>query len=234
VLQVPREEAPGFSELGLVAFTTTREAGSFNLGAADPVADVHGRWWDLVSQLSALTRRLASAHQTHGTDIVVHGGDWHGWLCAWSADGHASFEGRTAMAVSLADCVPVFVGHASGAAAILHSGWRGTAARIVNRALTLFASRGLEPADLLVHLGPAICGACYVVGPEVCATLTGETPDRPSAVDLRALLALQAKEHGVRKVTVSSRCTRCDNDRFFSHRAHDAGRQLGVIVSANA
>ena len=25
--------------------------------------------------------------------------------------------------------------------------------------------------------------------------------------------------------------TRCDNERFFSHRAGDAGRQLGVIVA---
>ena len=36
---------------------------------------------------------------------------------------------------------------------------------------------------------------------------------------------------GVRDVSISPWCTRCDNDRFFSHRAGDAGRQLGVIVA---
>jgi polyphenol oxidase len=36
---------------------------------------------------------------------------------------------------------------------------------------------------------------------------------------------------GVREITISERCTRCDNDRFFSHRAGDAGRQLGVMLA---
>jgi copper oxidase (laccase) domain-containing protein len=31
-------------------------------------------------------------------------------------------------------------------------------------------------------------------------------------------------------VSISDRCTRCDNDRFYSHRAGDAGRQLGVLL----
>jgi polyphenol oxidase len=35
----------------------------------------------------------------------------------------------------------------------------------------------------------------------------------------------------VRQISVSPLCTRCDNDRFYSHRAGDAGRQLGVIVA---
>jgi copper oxidase (laccase) domain-containing protein len=30
---------------------------------------------------------------------------------------------------------------------------------------------------------------------------------------------------------VSSSCTRCDNDTFFSHRAGDSGRQIAVIVA---
>jgi copper oxidase (laccase) domain-containing protein len=50
-------------------------------------------------------------------------------------------------------------------------------------------------------------------------------------VDLRALIADHARAAGVTRISVSALCTRCDNDRFFSHRAGDAGRQLGVIVA---
>ena len=32
-------------------------------------------------------------------------------------------------------------------------------------------------------------------------------------------------------ISISSSCTRCDNDRFYSHRAGDAGRQLGVLIA---
>ena len=84
----------------------------------------------------------------------------------------------------------------------------------------------------MLHLGPAICGRCYQVGPDVFEQLTGWQTIRNRHVDLRALLAEQAKEMGVRQLSASPHCTRCDNDRFFSHRAGDAGRQVAVIVSA--
>jgi purine-nucleoside/S-methyl-5'-thioadenosine phosphorylase / adenosine deaminase len=231
VLEIPHERAPGFDELGIVAFTTTRQAGSFNLGSREPVADVFGRWWRLLGELAPNTSRLASAHQVHGRNVLMHEGSWTGWLRSNAADGHAAFEGATAMAVSLADCVPVFIAHPNGAASILHSGWRGTVARIAVRGVEAFSARGLQPKDLVVHLGPAICGECYVVGPDVFAMLTGRTVDQPTPVDLRAIIARDLSASGVQAISTSQRCTRCRNDLFFSHRAGDEGRQLGVIVS---
>ncbi len=190
---VPRERVPGFAEIGLVAFTTQREAGDFGLGGEEAVGEVLGRWWGLLEELAPITDRLATSHQVHGTRIDVHDGDWHGWLRGLRADGHASFARSTAMAVTLADCVPVFIGHPSGAAALLHSGWRGTAASIVRCGVAEFTARGLAPRDLTVHLGPAICGRCYEVGPDVYARLTGRRVERPTPVDLRAIIARHAR-----------------------------------------
>jgi copper oxidase (laccase) domain-containing protein len=48
---------------------------------------------------------------------------------------------------------------------------------------------------------------------------------------LRAVIADQARACGVTHITTSASCTRCDNDRFFSHRAGDVGRQLGVMIA---
>jgi copper oxidase (laccase) domain-containing protein len=115
--------------------------------------------------------------------------------------------------------------------ALLHSGWRGTAARIVDRALAAFSRQGLAPADLRMHLGPAICGACYEVSADVATALTGVAADGPRRIDLRAIIAEQARDAGVTSITTSSRCTRCDNTRFFSHRAGDSGRQVAVILA---
>ena len=66
---------------------------------------------------------------------------------------------------------------------------------------------------------------------EVREQLTGQPVTRPGHVDLRSLIAEHATETGVQKITVSAFCTKCDNDRFFSHRAGDAGRQIGVIAA---
>ncbi len=226
------EEITEFDAIGVRAFTTTRFAGSFGVGTAEPVRDVMARWDRLRGELSSSGPRLATAHQVHGNRVVLHGTGWEGWLRANEADGHAALERGTGLAVSIADCVPVFIAHESGALALLHSGWRGTAARIIERAIDLLESRGIPTAETLVHLGPAICGRCYEVSPDVFAQLTGRSVSQPATVDLRALIAEQASRRGVRRISTSARCTRCDNGRFYSHRAGDDGRQLGVMIAA--
>jgi YfiH family protein len=221
------EVVDAFADLGVTAFTTGRGAGSFGTQSDEPVRDVMGRWSTLRARLGAL--RLATAAQVHGDTVLEHGAGWTGWLRADAADGHLSLARGSAMAVTVADCVPVFMVHPSGATAILHSGWRGTAARITERAIRRFQAHGLEPEDLRVHCGPAICGRCYEVSASVALQLTGRDPGHAITVDLREIIARQARALGVRHVSSSALCTRCDNDRFFSHRAGDDGRQLGVI-----
>jgi hypothetical protein len=225
------EEVPELAEVGVRAFTTTRFAGSFGVASDEPVRDVMARWDRLRDSLAAAGPRLATARQVHGDRVISHGPGWEGWLRGGEADGHFALERGTAMAISIADCVPVFLAHPSGATSLLHSGWRGTAARIVERAIDLFESRGMPGNELAVHLGPAICGACYEVSPDVHERLTGRAVDRATTVDLRALIAEHARQRGVRRISVSESCTRCNNDRFYSHRAGDPGRQLGVMVA---
>jgi YfiH family protein len=227
-----REDIPDFQSFGIRAFTTTRNAGTFGLAGPDPVGEVMARWIGLQSELAENARRLVIGLQVHGTRVLSHSGGWEGFLRTGEADGHLATEKGIALTVSVADCVPVFIAHQSGAVAILHSGWRGTAARIIDRGLAAFARHRIPPDELMVHFGPAICGRCYEVSAQVRAELTGQPANRAGNVDLRSLLAEHAHEAGVLKVTMSAHCTRCDNDRFFSHRAGDTGRQVGVIVAS--
>lgn len=225
----PRERVASFAVLGLTAFTTTREAGTYGFTDEAPVREVNDRWLAL---LRAGGGRLASAHQVHGTKVVTHTPGWDGWLRIDYADGHATAHHDTALVVTIADCVPVFIGHPKGAAALLHAGWRGTANGILGAGLQALKALGCQPADLLVHLGPAICGKCYEVGPDVYAQLMRRKIEHPAPVDLRALLADQARIAGVKQVEISPCCTRCHQDRFFSHRGGDTARQVAVIAPA--
>ena len=227
------EQVADFADLGITAFTTTRAVGTFGMMGPEPVSEVMGRWATLRRELYELSPRLATGGQVHGNHVLAHEGHWDGWLRGGEADGHFAPIRGTAMAVTVADCVPVFVAHPSGAAQVLHSGWRGTAAGILKVGLTMMKASGHRLADARVHLGPAICGKCYEVSPDVYEQLTGEKPERPTPVDLRAILTEQARQCGVERVTTSAWCTRCDNDRFYSHRAGDHGRQIGVIVAAH-
>ncbi len=222
------EPVAPFHAIGVRAFTTTRAAGTFRLDGDDAAGEVVAHWHALHARLGVA--RLASARQVHGRDVVRHGDGWHGWLRVDGADGHVTDAPGTALAVTIADCVPVFLAVAGGPVALLHAGWRGTVAGILAEGVAQLAAYGASPSAIHVHLGPAICGRCYEVSPDVHAQLTGVRVDRPTTVDLREVLARQAQAAGVRQVTRSAACTRCGDGRFYSHRGGDAGRQVAVLV----
>jgi YfiH family protein len=222
-----------FESFGVRALISTRAAGDLALAGTGPVRDVLARWQQLRAALGAAgpDSRFATSTQVHGSRVVIHRPGWSGWLRAGDADGHVAVERGTGLGVTIADCVPVFLAHPSGAVGMIHAGWRGTAARILPAAIGDFQTQKLAPADLKVHLGPAICGKCYEVGPDVYAQLTGSKPAASRKVDLRQVLAEQARAAGVHSITISESCTLCDNALYFSHRGGDAGRQVAAILA---
>jgi hypothetical protein len=177
---------------------------------------------------------MVHARQVHGDIVLLHERPPAGLLIAPDADGHITRVPGTLLAVSVADCVPIFVA-APGARAIalLHGGWRGVAAGILERGVALLAtSFPVEPADLWVHFGPAICGACFEVGPEVVAGLGIQANDGATHVDLRAHLADRAIAAGVTpdRISMSEFCTRHGSSPFYSHRGGCAERQIAVLA----
>jgi len=226
----PHLPVAALASIGIRAFITTRAAGSYGIPEQGEDAEAIARWHELQRTLAAHgAPRLASAHQVHGTRVLVHRDQWEGWVRVEGADAHVLTAGGAA-AITIADCVPVFIAHPSGVVAAAHAGWRGVAAGILGETIRALGALGLPAEELVVHLGPSICGRCYEVGPDVYEKLTGWPTRHARHVDLRALLAEQAKTHGVRKWSASGECTRCDNDQLYSHRAGDAGRQIAVII----
>lgn len=216
---------------GIFAFTTKRSAGSFGFGSSETVATVWDRWSTLQDGLSALgVSRLASATQVHGAVVEQHHAGWQGWLRMRGVDGHVTNVPGTALVITVADCTPIFIAHPAGAVAALHAGWRGTAARILDVGLDLLESIGYPADECAIHLGPAICASCYEVGPEVLTAVFGQSHTSHGQLDIRAVLTEHAHKRRMASVASSTWCTRCDRDHFFSHRAGDDGRQLGVIV----
>jgi copper oxidase (laccase) domain-containing protein len=148
-------------------------------------------------------------------------------------DGHVTSDAGVLLTISVADCIPVYIVEPkSGAVALLHSGWRGTADGILSRGIAeLTAASGVTSDMLAIHCGVGICGACYEVGSEVAARFISPAPAGATHVDLREVLRSQALAAGVREVTVSPWCSAHDRDRFFSHRASGGrdGRMVAYI-----
>lgn len=242
VTETATHDPPGFTHPEwqrrfpwLVQGTTGRggQAQPFDLGifaVASAARDVMEKW-ELLRTATGLPA-VVHARQVHGAEVRVHAMGPAGLHLARECDGHATQDVGVLLAVTTADCVPVsIVDPVRGAVALLHAGWRGTAFGIIERGIETLSGASSEQSDLHVHLGPAICGECYQVGPEVFEALGLPAPTGPEPVDLRRVMAQRAAAAGVpsEQITISTLCTQCDGELLFSHRAGDGGRQVGYL-----
>ncbi len=218
-------------------------AGITNAGDADEPFDLRlfgdapppsapDRWKALLEASGFWT--VANTQQVHGAHVAVHYDLPRGvHVQSGPADGHVTSRPGVLLAVTIADCVPVYlVDPEARVVALLHAGWRGIAAGIMVEGVGALRSRfGSQPADLHMHLGPAICGACYEVGPEVFVALGLPAPAGPTPVDVRAALVSRARAAGVAEgqITVSQECTLCGTAGLFSHRGGRSERQAALL-----
>lgn len=177
---------------------------------------------------------LAIPVQRHTTNVVqakVPGG-YEG------TDGLTTSEYGLFLTVTVADCVPILLyDPVAKAVAILHAGWRGTAAGIVGKGLeAMNAAFKTHPDDLIACIGPAAGGCCYEVDNDVAAQFPDEIVDRSGRkprIDLKKANKDQLVTRGVRKesIEISAHCTIHEKDLFHSYRRDGtmAGRMMGVI-----
>lgn len=198
---------------------------------------------------------IAMAKQVHGRVVIVVRGRRPASEAQPEADVLVSDARRTAVAVRVADCVPLLMAdRVRGVVAAVHAGWRGTAARAAVAAVEALGREfGTRPADLVAAIGPCIGGCCYEVGTELVDAFAAAgherhlidrwfiapPPPRPSREQPRLRLDVAGANRdqlvlaGVPedRIHLSGLCTAMHLDVLTSYRAEKekAGRQLGVI-----
>lgn len=221
---VPLYDLPDWQPHGVVAGITGRgtEPGrGFDLGlwTDAPVGEVMTRWRAFRRAHPGFDA-LVLGNQVHGT-VVETVGPARGWIHVEGVDGWVTASPGVLLTVTVADCIPVYLAVPGRAVALLHAGWRGTAAGILAVGLArLTDASGSVPSDVLMHLGVGICGRCYEVGSEVMAGcgVPAEGPG-PWHLDLRERLASEARRLGIERLTTSGWCSAHDRVSFYSHRA---------------
>jgi len=189
--------------------------------------------------------RIQMASQVHGShvlDDVVPNPDSELTTLCGEADALWTSSVGSAVAVRVADCVPLVLVDPDGRrVAAVHSGWRGTDLRIATRVVKSLQSKGAVAARLLAAIGPSIRGCCYAVSPELAARFSaafGSTVVRIGGarhyLDLSAAVHATLRESGLRDehIDIVSGCTSCAAADFFSHRRDGGttGRQMGFVV----
>jgi polyphenol oxidase len=233
---VPRFEIPGWREkYGVVAGITGRgdEPGrGFDLGLWNeaPIGETMSRW-RAFRRAEPGFPGVVLATQVHGGSVLTHG-RLEGWVQLDGHDGHVTGAPGLLLTVTVADCVPVYLlDPVRGAIGLLHSGWRGTVVEILRVGVeAMVEGYGSSVGDIVMHSGIAICGPCYEVGSEVMVGcgLPADGPG-PWHVDLRAVLADQARSLGIRNISTSQWCSSHDRPKFYSHRG--SGGRDGRMVA---
>jgi YfiH family protein len=206
---------------------------SLNLGilTGDRPQAVRENRHRLSSALELRPQRVLIGRQVHGAEVATH--DIAPNPSAFAepgpnlpaVDGHVTRRDGLAPLVFVADCLPVALAGTSGVA-MLHCGWRGLAAGIVERGANAVGASAAA-------IGPGVGPCCYEVGEEVLAAFggLGEGVSDGRMLDLAEVARRLLNRAGVGKVAAADLCTSCNPDLFFSHRrdGERTGRQAGLV-----
>lgn len=224
----------------VVRALTDRSAGvsagpyaGLNLGAHvddDPAAVAENR--RLLEQ--RLGRPVVYMDQCHGAGVAVVGDVPR---TPPSCDAVVTRSVDLALAVLVADCVPVLLS-GRGVVAAVHAGRPGLVAGVVPATLAVMGELGAGTIDAVV--GPSVCGRCYEVPEAMRETAARVQPVAATvswtgtpAVDVAAGVVAQLRDAGVEVRWVPG-CTRERPDLYSYRRDGATGRFAGVVARSAA
>ena len=189
--------------------------------------------------------RLINPFQVHGDTVISLTSDTPEALqnaqqqARAGADGIVCTVENTPVLLAFADCVPIIL-VAPGGFAVVHSGWKGTIARIGARATRILCdATHTRPYELKAYIGPHIGPDDYEVSEELMQRFVLEFGSDVvnTAMGFRyldlgyavrsALVGAGIKEASIEEVAESTAST---TERFFSYRAEGGhcGRHAAV------
>lgn len=223
---------------------------SLNIGTSrgDDPENVLENYRILGNALGFAPEDLVLSRQTHSdiVHIVTAEDRGAGLFAAPLADCDALITNVPGLALTVftADCTPLlFWDSVTGAVGAAHAGWRGTASAIgVKTVEAMCRTYGSRPEDIRAAVGPNI-GFCHfetdsdvpeamlsAFGPEIGEFI--RKAREKYFLDLKAINAWCLQRAGVGHVDISTDCTMCRSDRYWSHRVTKGlrGSQGAIIV----
>ena len=225
---------------------------SLNLGLTrgDDPEHVRENYRRFLSAVGASGKAFAMCDQVHGDTVRAITtadvkGDLYGKL-HYEADGMMTAIPGVALVVFSADCIPVLLyDPVRRVIAAVHSGWRGTAAGIVTRAVERMGQvYGCRPENILAAIGPGIGPCCFETHEDVPNAMMAAvaSPALPFikikengkfSVDLKGINAKRLELAGLdpANIAVCRDCTAGMEEKYWSHRRQgtERGSMAAVI-----
>ena len=250
---------PEAIELGASVAVTQRHGGvsegpydSLNLGlhVGDDSARVLANRDTAADTFGVSLAHVVFAEQVHGADVAFVGPPDAGRGSRSMDDAIPSTDilvttsAEVALIMLVADCVPLaLIDPEARVMAVVHAGWRGTAAGAVARALGAMAEAGGRTDRVVAFMGPAVQADRYQVDDVVHRALTGAIAPHPLEphvavrqdpghwhVDLIAANRQQLVLAGVPPAQIFDSGTSTADDDYFSDRAARPCGRFGLLA----
>ncbi|MEO0108877.1 MAG: polyphenol oxidase family protein [candidate division WOR-3 bacterium] len=200
---------------------------------------------------------LVTLRQVHSTTVHYLTSQASVLAEVTAGDALITQQSGIALAVKIADCLPVFIfgpdllpttqdsdcctRPAPTLVAVAHAGWRGALkGTVAKTALFIQDQLGIPTKCLKAAFGPCIARNCYPVGQEIARQFLkgsllpsqeGQEPRATSCLDLKAIVLAQLTELGIDLIADLDICPHCRSDLFYSvRRASPTGRNLAIIL----
>lgn len=211
---------------GLLHFISTRRDGNMSISVGGRKTDVLDNRRKFFKMLGIPYENVVVADLVHGSDVYIVKE-----AMIKEADGLISNHKSFCLTVMVADCLPlIYFDVKEKVLGIAHAGWKGTylsiASKVVEKMRRVFKS---NPKNILVGIGPSICGEHYTIGVDRLEILPKKyfkpefvkriTEDR-WILNLWNLNIHQLIQNGVPKknIELSGICTWENNNLFYSNR----------------
>lgn len=208
---------------GLIFGLSEKSDGDMKIHKTDKhsVADINRL--KLYSLLGLNKDKVVSVLCAHGNRITEADARNMGCL-VWDTDGLITDHPGITLAVSVADCAPVYLFDPRlRVIALVHSGWRGTVDKIAEGAVKkMIREYGSRSVDIQAFIGPHIQECHFEVKEDVAEKFDDndiELRDAKIYVSLASAIRRQLLKVGLpgANIKISEECTFC-NEKYFSAR----------------
>jgi YfiH family protein len=213
-----------------IVFSTAENNLDFNKGTEDGKRNLESikKWFNV--------NEVGFVDQVHGDSVIVYDRNIH------EADALITNLRDTAIGVFTADCVPILLyDRKSNAIAAVHSGWKGTLAGILLKAIEKMEKNyGTKGEDIAAFIGPHNRQCCYEVGEEIVQKFkSSEISKDVNLFNGRNLSMINCVKHQLRLKNVEETnindigiCTFCSNEHsMHSYRKNkNGGRMFSFIL----
>ena len=220
-MQLPFEKFQALNVLAMCRHIFTRRIPSIHVShdKAEALKRLESAHLEIRNAIGIGDWPLLTAQQIHGDKIACVNAMVETDREFSGCDGIITNQRGVTLGIYVADCCAVYlVDRKQRAAALIHSGKKGTNLRIVSKAIAQMHEKfSIQPQDLIAQLSPCI---------------------RPPhfEVDFAADIIRQCQTAGLNEIHDSGVCTACNLDAYYSYRAEKGrtGRMLALLGLANS